>query len=62
MNTTNRELRMLADDIMNYVAERFEKKYKKDKIEFKQALKKQMEEIAIANQRVMERLVKECRP
>ena len=59
MNTTNREVRMLADDIMNYVAERYEKKFKDIKIDFKKELEKQQNEILIANQRIMNRIVRE---
>ena len=56
MNTTKKEIRMLADDIMNYVGQRFEKRFKEIKIDFKKELKKQKEEILISNNKIMERL------
>jgi len=61
MNTTKKEIRILADDIMNYVGKRFEKRFKEIKIDFKKELEKQKEEILIANQKVMERIICETK-
>ena len=62
MNTTNREVRMLADDIMDYVFEKIEERLKEFKIEFKKELEgqnlKQTEEILIATNKILERLIK----
>ena len=61
MNTTRQEIRMLSDDIMDYVGQRFEKRFKEIKIDFKKELKKQKEEILIANQEIMERTIRETK-
>ena len=61
MNTTRREIRMLTEDIVD-VAERYEKKLKDLKIDFKKELSKQLskqaEKILVANNKIMEKLSK----
>ena len=44
-----------------YVAQRFEKRFKETKIEFEKKLKKQKDEILIANQKIMERIIRESK-
>ena len=50
---------MLAEDIMDYVAERYEKRFKEFKIDFEKKLKKQKEDILIGNYKIMNALIKE---
>jgi len=59
MNTTRKEIRMLTEDIMDYVAERFEKRFKENKIEFKKEMKKQIQEILTGNQKIFNNILKE---
>ena len=61
MNSTRKEIRMLADDIMDYVGQKFKKRFKEVKIDFKKELKKQEQKILIANQKIMERIICEMK-
>jgi hypothetical protein len=56
MNTTNKEVRMLSDDIMSSVNQKWEKKYKEFKIEYKKALEKQKDDILIAINKMIDRI------
>jgi uncharacterized protein YeaO (DUF488 family) len=56
MNTTNKEVRMLSDDIMSSVNQKWEKKYKEFKIEYKKELEKQKDDILIAINKMIDRI------
>ena len=56
MNTTNKEVRQLADDIMDYVFEKMQEKLKDFKLDFTKKLEKNKDEILIGVNKIAERL------
>ena len=55
MNTTRKELRMLTDDILDYVAKKLKDERLGFKVEFKKELDKQKEEILIGVNKIIDR-------